>query len=80
MAFLAAHHQRISSVHLKDRDSDAEHSHRRFGKGATPIAEVLRLARRIGFRKPMNIEYEIEEEDPTDGVRDALRYVRGVLE
>lgn len=79
VAFFRQHHERINSLHVKDRDDDAQHSYRRFGEGATPIAEVLRLARELAFEHALNIEYEIEEQDPTDGVRHAFEYIKGVL-
>ncbi len=79
VAFFREHHDRIVSLHVKDRDSNAGHTYRRFGHGATPIAEVLSAARDLGFRYAVNIEYELEEQDPTDGVRDSFAYMRRVL-
>lgn len=77
--FFSKHHARIVSLHLKDRDRDAEHTNRRFGKGATPIAESMKLAKRLRFRYAANIEYEIEPENPVEGVSDALAYLKNVL-
>jgi sugar phosphate isomerase/epimerase len=79
VAFFRQHHRRIVSLHLKDRDRDAAHSHRRFGQGAVPLVEVLRLARQIKFDYVANIEYEPEPEDPTDAVRKAFDYVKRAL-
>jgi sugar phosphate isomerase/epimerase len=79
VAFFREHHARIVSLHVKDRDRDAEHSNRRFGKGATPIVETMKLARQLRFRYAANIEYENEPENPVDGVREALVYLKGVL-
>jgi sugar phosphate isomerase/epimerase len=67
------------SLHVKDRDKDSEHRDTRFGKGATPIAEVLRLARRVKFKYAVNLEYELEPDDPTEGVRDSFEYTKRVL-
>jgi len=77
--FFNKHHARIVSLHIKDRDKDAEHTHRRFGKGATPIAESMKLAKKLKFRYAANIEYEIEAENPVEGVSDALNYLKTVL-
>jgi sugar phosphate isomerase/epimerase len=77
--YFREHHQRIYSLHIKDRDKDADHTYRKFGEGATPIAEVLRLARDLKFRYAANIEYEMDEKDPTEGVRHAFEYVKRVL-
>jgi len=79
VAFFREQHERIVSLHVKDRDKDKDHSYTRFGKGATPIAEVLKLARTLNFKHAANIEYEIEEQDPTEGVRDSYAYVKRVL-
>lgn len=77
--FFNKHHKRIVSLHIKDRDRDAEHTNRRFGRGATPIAEAMKLAKRLRFRYAANIEYEIEAENPVEGVADALNYLKNVL-
>jgi sugar phosphate isomerase/epimerase len=79
VAYFREHHERIVSLHVKDRDKDKEHTGRRFGKGATPITEVLKLARELKFKYAANIEYEMEEDNPTDGVRDSFEYVKRVL-
>ena len=79
VAYFRQHHQRINSLHVKDRDDDATHTYRRFGLGATPIAEVLKAAKELDFPHALNLEYELDEQDPTDGVRHAFEYVRGVL-
>jgi sugar phosphate isomerase/epimerase len=77
--FFRRHHRRIVSLHVKDRDRDPEHTYRRFGQGATPIDDVLKLAREVRFPHGANIEYEMDEQDPTEGVRDSLAYVRRAL-
>jgi sugar phosphate isomerase/epimerase len=79
VAFFREHHKRIVSLHIKDRDRDAEHTYRRFGQGATPIREVLKLARQVRFPYAANIEYEMDEQDPTEGVRDSFAYVKRAL-
>lgn len=79
VAFFKEHHDRIVSLHVKDRDKDAEHTYRRFGDGATPIVEVMKLARQVGFRYAANIEYEMDEDNPTEGVRQSFEYVKRAL-
>ncbi len=79
VAYFREHHGRIYNLHLKDRDKDAKHTYRKFGEGATPIAEVLRLARDLKFRYAANIEYEMDEKDPTEGVRHSFEYVKRIL-
>jgi sugar phosphate isomerase/epimerase len=77
--YFREHHGRIFNLHIKDRDKDADHTYRKFGEGATPIAEVLRLARDLKFRYAANIEYEMDEQDPTEGVRHSFEYVKKIL-
>jgi sugar phosphate isomerase/epimerase len=79
VAFFQEHHERIVTLHVKDRDSDAEHSNRRFGHGATPIIPVLKLAQKLKYKGALNLEYEIEEQDPTEGLLDAFGYVKRAL-
>ena len=79
VAYFREHFGRIFSLHIKDRDEDAAHTYRKFGEGATPIAEVLRLARERRFRYAANIEYEMDEKDPTEGVRHSFEYVKRIL-
>jgi sugar phosphate isomerase/epimerase len=79
LAFFEQNHERIVSLHVKDRAADATHTYTRFGLGATPIAAVLKAAQRVRFKYAVNIEWEIDEQDPTDGVRDSYAYVKKVL-
>ena len=37
---------------------------------------MLRLARELKFRYAANIEYEMDEQDPTEGVRHSFEYVK----
>jgi sugar phosphate isomerase/epimerase len=79
VAYFKEHFDRIVSLHVKDRDRDPKHTYRRFGQGATPITEVLTLARRLDYKYAANIEYEMDETDPTEGVRDSFEYVKRAL-
>jgi len=79
VSFFRQNHSRIVSLHLKDRDRDADHTHRRFGQGATPISEVMKLARQVRFPYVANIEYEEEMANPSDAVRAAIAYLKQVL-
>jgi sugar phosphate isomerase/epimerase len=78
--FIRTHHDRIVSLHVKDRDRDPARTNRRFGEGATPIREVARVLKEVRFRRAANLEYEIDESDPTEGVRHAFSYFRRALE
>lgn len=77
--FLRQHHDRILTLHIKDRDKDAKRSDRPFGQGATPIAAVMKLLAELKFKYAANLEYEMNEDNPTEGVRDSFEYVKRVL-
>lgn len=78
-SFIREHHRRIVSIHIKDRDTDEARTQRRFGEAKTPIAESMRLLKKLNYRFAANIEYELDSEDPTEGVRHALDYLKRVL-
>ena len=62
------YHDRISSIHLKDRKGPAAASENKgpggggpnmpWGQGGTPIKEVLQLMKKRKFKFPASIEYE----------------------
>jgi sugar phosphate isomerase/epimerase len=79
VSFIREHHGRIVSLHIKDRDRDEAHTQRRFGQGATPITETMKLLKKIKFDYAANIEYEPEEENPTEAVREAVAYLKRAL-
>jgi len=79
VTFIRDHHPRIVSLHIKDRDKDAEHTQRRFGEGATPIAESMKLIKMIRFKYAANIEYEAESDNPTEGTQTAFEYLKRTL-
>ncbi|HWO01543.1 MAG TPA: sugar phosphate isomerase/epimerase [Blastocatellia bacterium] len=79
VAYIREHHDRIVSLHIKDRDKDAEHTQHKFGEGATPIVETMKLIMKLKFPYAANIEYEPEPENPTPAVREAFEYLKRAL-
>jgi len=77
--FITEHHARIVSLHLKDRGDDANHTDHPFGQGSTPLAEVMRLLKKIRFKYAANIEWEVKNADPVQGVTEALAYLKKAL-
>jgi sugar phosphate isomerase/epimerase len=79
VAYLAQHHDRITNLHLKDRGAH-QGDNAVWGKGATPIVEVLRLLREKKYRIPADIEYEYEGADgPEAEVRKCFDYCKKAL-
>lgn len=79
VSFIREHHSRIVSLHIKDRDKDEDHTQRRFGEGATPIDETMKLLKKLKFKYVANIEYEPESANPIEGTRTAFEYLRRTL-
>ncbi len=79
VSYIREHYKRIVSLHIKDRDKDAEHTQRRFGEAATPIAETMTLLKTLKFKYAVNIEYEPEAANPIEGTRTAFEYLKHSL-
>jgi sugar phosphate isomerase/epimerase len=77
--FIRQHHKRIVSIHIKDRDKDAEHTHRIFGQGATPIAESMALVKKLKWPYAANIEYELDAQNVAPPVRECFEYLKKIL-
>ena len=77
--FIAAHRDRIVSLHLKDRGDDPRHIDHPFGEGDTPNIAVVQLLKKIHYKHAANIEWEVENADPYKGVKDALAYFKNAL-
>jgi sugar phosphate isomerase/epimerase len=78
VAFLEQHHDRIVTLHLKDRKRD-QGENVEFGAGDTPIVAVLKLLNEKGWPIPANIEYEYKGGDSVDEVGKCLEYCRRAL-
>ncbi|MDO8678928.1 MAG: sugar phosphate isomerase/epimerase [Acidobacteriota bacterium] len=79
VAFLRQHHDRIVTLHLKDRKRD-QGPNVPFGEGDTPIIPVLKLLQANDWGIPANIEYEYEGGDSVEEVGKCLDYCRRALE
>lgn len=78
LAFLAEHHQRIYSIHLKDRKKN-QGPDCPFGQGDTPVKGILLLLKEKRYPIPAVIEWEPKTIDPLVGVRQCAEYCRKVL-
>jgi sugar phosphate isomerase/epimerase len=71
---------RLHDMHIKDlRDLKAKESQCIVGEGVIPIPAIFR--RLIAMRYPgyVNLEYEIDADDPLPGMKQSFAYMRGVL-
>jgi len=71
---------RLHDMHIKDlRDLKDKDSQCIVGEGGIPIPAIFR--RLIAMRYPgyVNLEYEIEPDDPLPGMKQSFAYMRGVL-
>ena len=79
--YIRDHHDRIVTLHLKDRKKD-HGPNMPFGEGDTPIVAVLQLLRDQHYKIPANIEYEYGKPgmDTITEVKKAFAYCRHALE
>lgn len=70
---------RVLDMHAKDlRDFKSVDSQCVVGEGKIPIADVFRQLRATRFAGYVNLEYEIEPDNPLPGMRQSIAYMRGV--
>jgi sugar phosphate isomerase/epimerase len=79
VAFFREHHKRIVSVHVKDTVRDPDNTFTQFGEGKTPIAAFLKVAQELKYPHALNVEYELDEKTPTEGVRRSYEYVKKLV-
>jgi sugar phosphate isomerase/epimerase len=68
------YHQRILSLHLKDRTAGGGNVE--WGKGGTPIKEILQLIRKEKWTFPADIELEYKIPEGSDAVREVTKCVQ----
>ena len=76
--FLQKNHDRIVTLHLKDRKKN-QGENVAFGLGETPIKAVLTLLKANRWKIPANIEYEYRGSDTVAEVRKCLEYCKAAL-
>ncbi len=83
LALIEAKHNRISSLHMKDRTTK-EHGagNLAWGNGDTPIKEVLLLLKEKKYNIPVSIELEYEVPQGSDAVKEVAKcvtYAKAIL-
>jgi sugar phosphate isomerase/epimerase len=77
VAYIGQHHDRITNLHIKDRNKN-HGPNMPFGRGETPIVEVLQLLKKNGWPIPANIEFEYAG-DPLVEVPKCLDFCRRAI-
>lgn len=76
LALIVAKHDRISSMHMKDRQSKVNGGKNLpWGTGDTPIVEVLQLMKKNKYTFPVSIELEYEIPEGSDAVKEVSKCV-----
>ena len=71
---------RLLDMHAKDlRDLSAKGSQCIVGEGKIPIGQLFQQLQSMGYTGYVNLEYEIDENDPLPGMKQSFAYMRGVL-
>jgi sugar phosphate isomerase/epimerase len=71
---------RLLDMHAKDlRDLRSAESQCIVGEGKIPIAAIFRQLQAIRYPGYINLEYEIDADDPMPGMKQSFAYMRGVL-
>jgi sugar phosphate isomerase/epimerase len=67
-------------MHAKDlRDLKVAESQCIVGEGKMPIPEIFQQLSAIRYPGYVNLEYEIDENDPLPGMKQSFSYMRGVV-
>jgi len=80
IAVIEKYHDRMVSIHLKDRTADGKNLP--WGQGKTPIKEVLQLIRKEKWTFPADIELEYKIPEGSDAVTEVgkcVQYCRAAL-
>ena len=71
---------RLLDIHAKDlREPTARESQCIVGEGVLRFPELFRQLEAIAYTGYVNLEYEIDADDPLPGMKQSFAYMRGVL-
>src|ERR1700688_738340 len=71
---------RLFNVHMKDlTDFQDKESQVAVGEGKMPVPKIFQALAAIGYQGFVDLEYEIDPDDPMPGVLASFAYMRGVL-
>jgi len=71
---------RLLDFHIKDlKDLRDGKTQVPVGDGAMPVVEIFKLLKQMNYRGYVNLEYEIDGDEPLLGMAKSFAYMRGVL-
>jgi len=71
---------RLLDMHFKDlKDGKDKDSQCDVGDGVMPVVAIFKQLQKTGYRGSVNLEYEIESDDPFRGMLHSFGYMKGVL-
>ena len=71
---------RLLDMHVKDlKDLKERDSQCIVGEGLIPFPDIFRQLQTMGYAGYVNLEYEIDADDPLPGMKQSFAYMRGVL-
>ena len=71
---------RLLDIHFKDlKDGKVKESQCDVGEGVLPIGAIFKQLQKTGYRGSVNLEYEINSDDPMPGMLHSFGYMKGVL-
>jgi len=71
---------RLLDMHVKDlADMRVKESQVAVGEGKMPFPAIFRQLIKMRYKGSVNLEYEIEDNDPMPGMQKSFSYMRGVL-
>ena len=74
MALIQAKHDRITSMHIKDRTADGK-GNLEWGKGDTPLKEILNLMKTKKYKFPATVELEYDVPEGSNAVKEVAKCV-----
>lgn len=76
MEALEALGPRVHNIHMKDQIEVGGKEQAIIGEGKMDIPAILRALKKIGYDGPMNVEYEMNPENPVPGLSKSLENLR----
>lgn len=71
---------RLLDLHFKDlKNRNEKESQCDVGEGVMPVVAIFKQLRKTGYRGCVNLEYEINSDNPLPGMLHSLGYMKGVL-